>query len=61
MSYWFLKHLNSSSIFLDLKAIANAMAEWKESPTADDHTTTYVGRLRIAQLEDVKVGHEQFS
>ena len=46
---------------LHASAIANATAEWKESPTADDHTTTYVGRLRIAQLEDVKVGHEQFS
>ena len=41
---------------LHASAIANATAEWKESPTADDHTATYVGRKKIAELEEVKVG-----
>ena len=43
---------------LHASAIANATAEWKESPTADDHAATYVGRMKIAELEEVKVGRD---
>ena len=46
---------------LHASAIANATAEWKESPTADDHASTYVGRKKIAELEEVKVGLTQLS
>ena len=39
--------------------IANATAEWKAAPTQDDHETTYVERLNILKLVEVKVGSSQ--